>query len=158
MQVNWKKILKKDWNKGWHMNRVLDRVVRESEINRLYGWLYLVRVKTRKSKITPEFLTWATLQFREQFCVGFTNNVVLISLIKIGILGLLTSKLLTENEVWFSWPSKQGLDSICLILKSVLCMQMPCAFTLLNSKYRENKFIIEPDLRLLKETMTTSMS
>lgn len=61
MQVSWKNILKKDRNKGWHMNRVLDRVVRESEINRMYEWLYLVIVKTRKSKVTPKFLTWTTL-------------------------------------------------------------------------------------------------
>lgn len=58
-----RKIEKKSYRlkkKDWHRNRILGRVVRETKINRTSECLYLVMEKTRKSKRTPKFLTWAT--------------------------------------------------------------------------------------------------
>lgn len=69
IEVDWKKkgwkerLKKKSYRlkkKDWHRNRILGRVVRETKINRTSECLYLVMEKTRKSKRTPKFLTWAT--------------------------------------------------------------------------------------------------
>lgn len=39
------------------------------------------------------------MYFSEQFYAGFTNVMLTLSLIKLGISGLLTSRVLIKNEV-----------------------------------------------------------